>query len=211
MGQKPQKISYCLWEYPASTGRRLAPEKQGSALGGGWSLDHRLLAPTQFILDHQAMVFNLAYRILGDPEMAVAATEETFLRASLALPKSGRKSPRLWLMQTAVAVCKELLYRAPHQDPHPGECWPATLAHQASPAPTAPQPSREDGQALLNALSPDQRVVLVLSDLQGLSYREIAEVTGVSVQVIRTCLSQARAALRDALFARGEMSPGVQP
>lgn len=170
-------------------------------------MDHRLMAPTQFVLDHQSMVFNLAYRILGDPELAVAATEETFLRASLALPESWRKLPKLWLLRTAVAVCKELLCRAPYRDPKTDERWPADRMDRTSTAVAALQPSRDDDQASLNTLSLDQRVTLVLSDLQGLSYREIAEVTGVSVQVIRSRLSQARTALRNALVAKGEFPP----
>jgi len=73
------------------------------------------------------------------------------------------------------------------------------------------QKSRDHAQVLLNTLPPDQRVALVLSDVQGLSYREIADVTGVSVDMIRSRLSQGRTTLRNALLARGELSPAAQP
>ena len=62
-------------------------------------------------------------------------------------------------------------------------------------------------QVRLNALPLDQRVVVVLSDLQGLNYREIAQVLGVSTGVVRSRLSQGRAMLRDTLLSHGEIGP----
>jgi DNA-directed RNA polymerase specialized sigma24 family protein len=53
------------------------------------------------------MVYNLAYGILGDPDLAVVATRETFLRALSALPAYGEKPHKQWLMETAINVCQE--------------------------------------------------------------------------------------------------------
>jgi len=171
----------------------------------------RLSALNQWLLENQSIVYNLAYRILGDPELAIAATEETFLRESPVRAKSRRTSPRLWLMRTTVTVCNELLVRLPHLGPNSCDRMAGDNTHETITAPTAPQPSPADLQALLNTIPPDQRVTLVLSDVQGLSYREIADVTGVSVDVVRSRLSRGRTALRNALLQRGEISPGVQP
>ena len=55
---------------------------------------------------------------------------------------------------------------------------------------------------------PDQRTTLVLSDVQGLSYAEIAEVTGASIGTVKSRLSRGRARLRDCLLEQGELLPG---
>jgi RNA polymerase sigma-70 factor (ECF subfamily) len=171
----------------------------------------RLTAFNQLVLQHRSMVYNLAYRILGDPELAAVATEKTFLRVSQVLPKSRGKSPKLWLMRIAVAICQEGLRQAPLLSSDSRTPLVGDNAHESVTAHTAHQPSGDGVQALLNALPLDQRVTLVLSDVQGLSYREIADVTGVTDEVIRSHLSQGRTALRNALLAKGEFPPGAQP
>jgi RNA polymerase sigma-70 factor (ECF subfamily) len=55
-------------------------------------------------------------------------------------------------------------------------------------------------QACLNTVSPEDRIVLVLADIAGLSYREVAEVTGVPIAMVRSRLSRGRMALRDTLL-----------
>jgi len=66
-------------------------------------------------------------------------------------------------------------------------------------------------EAGMSRLPWQQRVVLVLSDVQGLSYEEIAAATGTSPGVVKARLSQARARLRDHLFRRGDRHglPGI--
>ncbi len=59
------------------------------------------------------MVYDLAFRILGDPDLAATATEYTFLRAFRGLPKCRETSPRLWLVRMAVTVCQEQLSHIP--------------------------------------------------------------------------------------------------
>lgn len=170
----------------------------------------RLSAFNQLVLEHRSMVFNLAYRILGNPNLATTATENTFLRALRGFPKCHDKSPRLWLMRTAVAVCQEQLRQMPIQSSDSYEPSAGDNAHETVTPCASRQPSCDGAQAFLNTLSPDQRVTLVLSDVQGLSYREIAGVTGASVDVIQSHLSRGRTALRNALFAQGELPPGGQ-
>jgi RNA polymerase sigma-70 factor (ECF subfamily) len=59
----------------------------------------------------------------------------------------------------------------------------------------------------IGSLTFDQRVTLVLSDVQGMSYSEIAEATGVSVGTVKSRLSRARSSLRDYLLDQGELLP----
>ncbi|MEI2827814.1 MAG: sigma-70 family RNA polymerase sigma factor [Dermatophilaceae bacterium] len=57
-------------------------------------------------------------------------------------------------------------------------------------------------------LPPDQRIAFVLSDVQGMSYEEVAEVTEANLGTVKSRLSRARARLREALLAQGELLPG---
>jgi RNA polymerase sigma-70 factor (ECF subfamily) len=59
----------------------------------------------------------------------------------------------------------------------------------------------------LNTLPPDQRTTLVLSDIQGYTYEEIASVTGVELGTVKSRLSRARARMRDYLLAQREQLP----
>jgi RNA polymerase sigma-70 factor (ECF subfamily) len=169
----------------------------------------RMSALNQWFLENQSIVYNLAYRILGDPDSAAAATERTLLKACRQRPR-GQPSVR-WLLRIAVAMCQEELRQAQILTSDLRRPLAGDNAHESGAAHTAHQPSGDGVQTLLNTLPPDQRVTLVLSDVQGLSYREIADVIGVSVDVVRSRLGRGRTALRNALLAQGEMSPGVQP
>jgi RNA polymerase sigma-70 factor (ECF subfamily) len=62
-------------------------------------------------------------------------------------------------------------------------------------------------QAYLSALPLDQRVAVVLSDIEGLTYHEIAQVLGIPGGIVRSRLSQGRAALHDSLLSKGKIGP----
>jgi RNA polymerase sigma-70 factor (ECF subfamily) len=61
----------------------------------------------QLVLENRNTVYNLAYGILGDPDLAAAATKDTFLRALPALPTYREKASKQWLTEIAVNVCQE--------------------------------------------------------------------------------------------------------
>jgi RNA polymerase sigma-70 factor (ECF subfamily) len=62
-------------------------------------------------------------------------------------------------------------------------------------------------QAAISRLPPDQRTVLVLSDIEGLDYQEIAAATGAALGTVKSRLSRARGRLRDLLQAQKELLP----
>ena len=62
-------------------------------------------------------------------------------------------------------------------------------------------------QAGINTLPADQRVTLVLSDVQGMSYEEIASLTGANLGTVKSRLSRARTKLREYLLEHGELLP----
>jgi RNA polymerase sigma-70 factor (ECF subfamily) len=62
-------------------------------------------------------------------------------------------------------------------------------------------------QSGIETLPPDQRITLVLSDVQGMSYEEIASLTGTNLGTVKSRLSRARAKLRDYLLSQEELLP----
>jgi RNA polymerase sigma-70 factor (ECF subfamily) len=166
---------------------------------------------------HQRQVYNLCFRTLGNAEDAADATQETFFSAYRAI--GGFRAPddafRSWLLRIAVNTCYDLLRRRRRRPTQPLDAADATPS--ASEVLADPEPGPEQ-QALsaetaaivsraLADLSADHRLVITLCDLQGLRYDEAASVLGVELGTVKSRLSRARVALRDALAARGELIP----
>jgi RNA polymerase sigma factor (sigma-70 family) len=169
----------------------------------------------QLVLTYQSMVYNLAYRILGDADAAADASQDTFLSAFRAIKKFRGGSFKAWLLRIATNACYDQLRYKQRRPTSPLEALFAETDHP--PSFTDPTEGPEDytlrqelGRAIqvgLNTLPPDQRIALVLSDVQGLSYQEIAEVTRSSLGTVRSRLSRGRAKLRDYLLDQGELLP----
>lgn len=170
----------------------------------------------QLVLSYQSMVYNVAYRILGDRDAAADAVQDAFLLAFKAIGKFRGGSFRAWLLRIVTNSCYDQLRRKQRQ---PTASLDALLV--SNPAPIRPLTDPEESpeeyamrQELSNALQlgigilpPEQRATLVLSDIQGLSYQEIAEITGVSLGTVKSRLSRARSKLRDYLLEQRELLP----
>jgi RNA polymerase sigma-70 factor (ECF subfamily) len=140
---------------------------------------------------HGTRVYNLCFRILGDPEEAADASQDTFLAALRKLNTfRGDSAFTTWLHRVAVNACYDSL------------------------RPSLPSPDHADqvvfsvdvARALMEV--PEEfRVVLVLADVQDLPYDEIARVLGIPVGTVKSRVFRGRAALGRALGpARGEPS-----
>ena len=169
----------------------------------------------QLVLTYQSMVYNLAYRILGDADAAADASQDTFLSAFRAIKKFRGGSFKAWLLRIATNTCYDQLR---YEQRRPTSSLEAILVEPDHPSSFAdPTEGPEDytlrqelGQVMqagLNTLPPDQRIALVLSDVQGFSYQEIAEVTRSSLGTVKSRLSRGRAKLRDYLLEQGELLP----
>jgi len=156
---------------------------------------------------HCSWVLNLCYRLTGNLDDAQDVTQNAFLRAYRALGRyDGRAAFSTWLYRVAVNVCMDELKRRGRQpvaissllgddDPVPQISDPAPALDEALLA-------RERRRALLAAiysLPAKHRAVLVLFELQGLSYDEICQVLGASLGTVKSRLNRARLALRDRL------------
>ena len=181
--------------------------------------DRRLIADTlagrpaafgELVRKYQDRVFNLAARILGNPEDAADAAQEAFLHAYQALPNfKGDSEFFTWLYRIAfnAAVSQKRKRRAVGRLDDGGE---GGIADPASLDPPPPAVERAEEVAKLTAalarLSPDHRAVLVLKDIDGLMYDEIAGVVGVPVGTVRSRIHRARLELRGLLEGHREGS-----
>lgn len=162
----------------------------------------------ELVETYQSMLFNAAYRIMDDEEAAADATQETLLSAYRALKTFRGGSFKAWMLRIVTNACYDQLRRKKRR---PTSSLEALLVgpgiHRAFTDRIEDPESyvlRQDlGQTIqcgLRTLSVDQRTAVVLSDMHGLSYPEIAEIVGVPVGTIKSRISRGRSRLRDYLL-----------
>jgi RNA polymerase sigma-70 factor (ECF subfamily) len=150
---------------------------------------------------YQRQVYNLAYRMLGNPEDAEDAAQEVFLRAYTALPsfELGRKFSS-WLLTIASNLCIDILRRRRF-------AWMSLEDVSFRLASPVEEPSgavlREEQagqvQHLLQRLPEKYRLVVILRYWYDMPYDEIATTTGLSLNTVKTRLHRARLMLAKAL------------
>ena len=160
------------------------------------------------VLMHQARVYNLAYRILGDESLAADATQEAFILAYRHIRNFHTGFFFAWLYRIVSNVCYDALR---YQKRRPAV--PFTQLLKADDEREFELPAADDSpetvvqrhelaellQQHIAALPVDQRIVLVLSDVQGLSYKEIADVTRSNLGTVKSRLNRARTKMRQSL------------
>lgn len=163
------------------------------------------------VLRHERAVFNLCLRLLRDVPTAEDAAQDTFVKAwggigTLRIEDGGHV--RAWLLRIATNRSYDLL-RARRRRPasplgaEPFEIEPVwSTQGEGEEPPEAFALRAELGihlERALAALPEDQRLVVLLADVQGCDYREVAAVTGAALGTVKSRLSRARARLRQAL------------
>ncbi|NWG16284.1 MAG: sigma-70 family RNA polymerase sigma factor [Chloroflexi bacterium] len=170
------------------------------------------------VLHYQDGVYALAYRILGEPAAAADVAQETFITAYRHLRDYRGGSFRAWVFRIATNACYDELRRRKRRPATLFGDMPGAEADDGPPLPAdTPSPEQAAQQAELRraierciqALQADQRLVLVLSDIEGLSYQEIADSAGVNLGTVKSRLSRARAGVRACLQAVQELLPAV--
>jgi RNA polymerase sigma-70 factor (ECF subfamily) len=175
-----------------------------------------LAAFNQLVMAYQGTAYNVAYRVIGDQEAAADACQEAFLKAYRALKQYQGGSFKSWLLRIVTNACYDQLRHTKRR--------PATSledltegGEQEPPALTSHEDRPEEHllreelhemlQAGINQLPEDQRVVVVLSDAQGFSYQEIAEIINQPLGTVKSRLSRGRRRLRDILMQQRELLP----
>jgi RNA polymerase sigma-70 factor, ECF subfamily len=168
------------------------------------------------VLSYQDAVYTLAYRLMGESESAADAAQETFITAYRKLDTYRGGNFKSWLLRIASNTCYDELRRLKRRPATPIEELPGSESDDGPALPTSlPSPEQVAQQNELhaalqdciNALQDDQRLALVMSDIEGFSYQEIADTTGVQLGTVKSRLSRARAAMRHCLEAVQELLP----
>ncbi|KAF0106895.1 MAG: RNA polymerase sigma-70 factor ECF subfamily [Anaerolineaceae bacterium] len=174
----------------------------------------------RLVLAYQDALYNTALRILGDEDLAADATQEAFLSAFRALNSYRGGSFKAWLLRTVTNACYDELRRKKRRPTTPLEPGDADGEEVESPRWLAdPSASPEEQlereelehaiQHCLDALPADFRTVVVLADIQGLDYSEVARAARVPLGTIKSRLARARLRLRECLQAFRELLPAA--
>ncbi|HEX5466786.1 MAG TPA: sigma-70 family RNA polymerase sigma factor [Candidatus Limnocylindrales bacterium] len=165
----------------------------------------------ELVVVYQDFLFRLVVRTVGDREAAADAVQEAFLNAYRNLGAFRGGSFRGWLARIALNAATDILRgrkRRP-SEPYPDwadEDWQPTADEDADPEREATRRAR--GRALAGALAAigeDQRRAIVLYDVEGFDYGEIAEITGVSLGTVKSRIHRGRLALRELLVEHLEL------
>jgi RNA polymerase sigma-70 factor (ECF subfamily) len=176
---------------------------------------------------HQGRLLRLAARVLRDQDLARDAVQDAFLKAYVSLRRfEGRSSFYTWLYRLTLNVCLDMRRRSKAdrtvewndaQLPDgslPGE-WAAASSVDA--APTAPDVELERSEIrqrvsqAIDELPQEARETLLLREVDGLSYAEIAETLGIPRGTVMSRLHYARKRVQKLLVAAGIVAGGADP
>ncbi len=172
-----------------------------SARGG------HLHAFNQLILAYQGVAYGVARRILTDPDLAADAVQDSFVKAYRKLDQYRGGSFKAWLLRIVVNTCYDrlrALRRRPTaslddllEQPDRSELL---LAPTEEPETYALRRElRGELETAIAHLPYHQRVVVVLSDIEGYNYHEISAIVGIPLGTVKSRIARGRARLRDRL------------
>ena len=165
---------------------------------------------------YQAPIYNLAYRMLGDSAEASEATQEAFVRIYKAIGRfRGECGLKTWIYKIAVSACLNrrrwwkrwrdhvpLSLDSPLPSSHESPRFLEVPDRGENPeAVCARRETEQAVQRALGALAVEFRAVIVLRDIEGLTYEEIGETLGISMGTVKSRLWRARSRLRKRLRA----------
>ncbi len=152
---------------------------------------------SELVRRHQTAIYRVCYRVLGNPEDAEDAAQEAFLRAYDRLATfESRSTFKTWMTRLAVNVSLNARVRRKSSSPL------LDVLRSNEPDPEAQSIRSESVHELREALRllPDgQRIAIVLHDLEGMPYKEIAEVLDVPPGTAKVWAFRGRERLRDLL------------
>ena len=170
----------------------------------------------ELVLSHKDKVFNLCYWFVGDYQDANDLAQDVFFKAFKALKNFRFESAfSTWIYRIAVNTCKNRLksfqYRLKKKFVHLNNTAVAKNNPGVEIADESSSPEIELGrkeksrliQTAINSLPTEKKAVVVLRDIEGLSYEEISSVTGFNLGTVKSKLARARQDLREKL--KGEV------
>ena len=180
---------------------RIAVEKVKNGDSGAFEL---------LVIATQNDVYAVAYKMLGNSEDALDASQDAFIKAYTGISKfRGDAKFSVWMYRITYNICLDKLRktrRRPVVSIEPEEDAPELQIADESPSPEDSLISREAAELVhrgLDTLSPKLRSVLVLREVSGLSYAEIAEATGLREGTVKSRINRARLTLAEFIRAHG--------
>ena len=178
---------------------------------GAAALDWTPPSWDEIVRTHSARVYRLAYRLTGNPHDAGDLTQDVFVRVFRSLSTYSPGTFEGWLHRITTnlfldqvrrrkrirfdALAEDAADRLASREPGPAQVYDETTFD-------------DDVQRALDALPADFRAAVVLCDIEGLSYEEIAATLGIKLGTVRSRIHRGRAQLRAALAHR---APGTRP
>ena len=188
-----------------------SPEKDAALVRAIQAGD--IAAFDQLVLKHKDKLFNLVYWFLGDYQEANDCAQETFIKVFKSLKKFRFESAfSTWLYRIAMNTCKNRLrssaYRwkkktVPLENPEGANG--GNFSHAIRNDSTSPVIELEKKERMkliqesIDSLPEEQKRVVVLRDIQGLSYDEIADISGLNLGTVKSRLARGRLELRNKL------------
>ncbi len=177
-----------------------------------------LEAFNRLVLVYQDMLYNQAYRVIGEPGAAEDAAQEAFISAFRKLHTYRGGSFKSWLLRIVTNACYDELRRRKRKPVAPlepqnedgEEIESASWMVDPGESPEERLQRRElEGaiQRCLDKLSTEFRMVVVLVDVQGLDYAEVAKVLETPLGTIKSRLARARHRMQDCLREFRELLP----
>ena len=172
----------------------------------------------QLVLRYQNLLFGIALRLLNDEDVASDAVQEALISAFRRFHTFRGDSLRSWLARVVVNACYDEMRKKRRQHSVPLEQYNAEgdeieTSYWLVDAQADPELQFETSeletviQRSLNRLSPIYRIVLVLVDIEGLSYEEAALAAHVPVGTVKSRLARARLQMQKSLQNAGELLP----
>ena len=160
------------------------------------------------LLRHQAALYGLAYRILGDREEAMDALQDACVKAWRGIAEQRGGAFRSWMNSIVARTCVDRIRSRRPASPLDDDDRVIALP-DPSPGPELTALSRDRVRSIevaLSRLSPEHRAVILMRDLSGLSYEEIADSLGVPIGTVRSRIARARSGLQTELLRQ---DPGI--
>jgi RNA polymerase sigma factor (sigma-70 family) len=159
---------------------------------------------SQLIVQYQVPLYNMALRMVGGPDDAADITQEAFLRAWEKI-RTLRDAPfKSWLFQIAANLCYDFFRRGRRYGVMPEDEQPRNVVGLgiATPDPQERAEANERNALVresISALEHDMRVAIILRDVNGMAYEEIAAVLRVPLGTVKSRIARARAQVQERL------------
>ena len=175
-----------------------------------------LSAFNQLIMAHQGTAYNLVYRVIGNGDAAADACQDAFIKAYKAIAQYQGGSFKGWLLRIVTNTCYDYIrYKSRRPATSLEDLVENPDDHSSKLVSEAEHPEdhvlrlelNDVLQVGINQLPEDQRIVVVLSDIQGMAYQEIAEIINEPLGTVKSRLSRGRSRLREFLVKQQELLP----